>query len=308
MQENKIVKLYKLFEAQEMNLKEIRQLRTYQDEDIDLILNSKYPRVMMDIVLNYEFKLLDNETKEKIIYLINTAKNEDIASYIYHIVRSKTILSSGRTYELSKIVYDSELISAMYVKEASLHVNVLLNKDSNELLKTIASSKTSYQASCASDIATNIEVLMSEKALELTNIASKTETEEQALLVADIAKNRDVLSSEYTIKLVKLASYFNLSNSLQIISSIALSKILEKNKATTYYLTRMLSTNNEEERLRLYNEAQKEINHAKEQESKLKKENNFFWTMYKDNPQDMIKILNESGTRNITPYTRVKKI
>lgn len=141
MQENKIVKLYKLFEEQEMNLKEIRQLRTYQDEDIDIILNSKYPRVMTNIVLNCEFKLLNNEIRKEIINLINTSQNEDIATYIYHIVRSRTILSSGLTYELAKIIYDSFSASAKYVKDTALNANILLNKDAIELLKIIGLSK-----------------------------------------------------------------------------------------------------------------------------------------------------------------------
>lgn len=307
MKENKLVRLYKLFEEQGINVKEIRQLRFYQDEDIDIILNSKYPYIMMNIILNYEFKLLNNNTRKEIINLINNSKTEDIALSIYHIVRSKTILSSGLTYEIAKIIYDSEEVSTTYIKNAALNINVLLNKDVIEILKIIGSSKKEYQASCSSDIAVNIEVLMNGNVLELTKIASQTEGKEQSLIVNAIAKNRDVLLSGMSIKLVKLASKFKLTNSIQMINSIALNKILEKNKRSTYYLIRMLSAETDQDIKKIHDLAEKEISIYQQQESKLKTEDNLFWNLYKDDPQKAISILSIKGTHNITPYTKVRK-
>lgn len=308
MTRNKLLELYQKLLEEGINVGDLKPLRTYKDEDIDIILNSKYPSVMINIIPNYEFKLLNSEQRSEIINLINNAKNKDIATAIYNIVRSKTVLSSGLTYELVKIICNSKESSAKYAVNTALNVNVLLNKNALELVRIVGSSNEEYQASSAADVATNIEVLMSGNAVELTKIASLTEGEEQSLLVNSIAKNRDVISSGLSIKLTNLGSKVKSDIIANLIKNVAINKILEKHKRSVYYLTRMLSTENDEDFFKLYDEVQKLINYINEQEKIAKNDKTLFWNLYKTNPEEAISLLRTkvNSKDEVTPYTRVR--
>ena len=309
MKKDKLLELYQKFKNEKRWIQQIRQLRNYKDGDIEIILNSKYPYVMSEIILNYEFKILNENQQNEIIKSINNAKNEEVAECIYLIVRSGTILSSGKTVEISNIICNSEEVSVIYAKEIALSNTVILNKDGLELIKIVGKSKKKEQALTSKLIAQDLNVLVSGNAIELTKLASLTEGEEQRRAVLHISTNRDVISSDVAIKLANLASKIKTDDIAQLVITIASDKILEKNKRSTYYLTRMLLENKYEDVLKIYNEAQKLISYIKIQESKAEKDNGTFWNMYKQNPEEAITLLKTkvSSTEEINPYTRIKK-
>ena len=308
MTKDRLLELYKKFGKTE-DIKNIRTLRNYKDEDIDIILNSKYPSIMMNIILNYEYKLLKDDKRKEIIDIVNNAKSKSIAEYIYYLVRSKTVISSGLTVDLAKIICNSEENSAKYAIDTALNANVLLNKDAIELVKIVASSKTESQASCSSNIAQNIEVLMSEEAIELTKLTSLTEDIEKRKTIYHISVNKDVTSSGLALKLATLASKIDSTDILKLTITIACNKILEKHNRSAYYIAKILSVETYEEALNVFNEAQKLTNYIKEQEANMKNDNSFFWTLFKNNSEKAIALLKLRIGSNevINQYTRVRK-
>lgn len=309
MKKDKLLELYKKFRKEDIWIQQIRKLRNCKDEQIDIILNSKYPYIMSEIIIDAQFNLLKENQKQEIIEMVNNAKSQEVAECIYHIVRSGLILSSGKTIELSKIIYNSEEVSAQYAKDVALSSSVLVNKDGIDLIKKIASLKTKEQAITSKLIAQNLDTLTSGYILELIKIISITNGIEQLRTIHHISTNKNILSSEVVIKLAQLASQIKSDEIAQLTINIASNKILEKNKRTTYYITRMLLENNYEEVLKIYNEAQNLISYTINQESKAKRDNGLFWNMYKRNPEEAISLLQNKIIENdeINIHTRIKK-
>lgn len=309
IKKDKLLELYQKFKKEDIWIQQIRKLRNCKDEEIDIVLNSKYSYIMSEIIIDAQFNLLKENQKQEIIEMVNNAKSQEVAECIYHIVRSGLILSSGKTIELSKIIYNSEEVSAQYAKNVALSSSVLVNKDGIDLIKKIASLKTKEQAITSKLIAQNLDTLTSGYILELIKIISTTNDIEQLRTIHHISTNKNILSSEVVIKLAQLASQIKSDEIAQLTINIASNKILEKNKRTTYYITRMLLENNYEEVLKIYNEAQNLISYTINQESKAKRDNGLFWNMYKRNLEEAISLLQNKIIENdeINIHTRIKK-
>lgn len=306
MTKNKLLELYNKFKEKELCVSLIRQLRNCTDKEIDIITNHKYPLIMIEVILNNEFKLLSIDKQDEIINMINNAKNEEIAKCIFYIVRSGIILSSGLTIDIIKIILESNTKAVSYVTETALSNSVLVNPHVLELLTIIGSSKKAYQASCAANIAKNLGILSSEYLIELTKIASQTEGVEQCSLVEIIVQNRNVQLSGMAVKLTKIASNLN-NETIEIIKKIASNKILERNNLSLYYLLRMFASKTYEDICNIYNEASEEIILLKQQESKIKNDNGLFWNVYKNNPSEAIELLINNTYEQVTLNTRIKK-
>ena len=309
MTKEKLLQLYIKYKDEQKNVKDIKVLRKYNDEDINIILNSKYPFVMQEIIINHEFKILKENEKKEIIDIINNAKDEIIAQNISRIIKSKAILSSGLLITLAKKISNCETESVSYATDVALNLEVLLNKNGLKLIEIVGSSKTKGQAISSSLIAKDTYVLMNEESVELTKLASITDGEEQRRIIHHISTNREVLTSGMALKLAKLGGNIKCENKAQLLITIASDKILEQNKKTTYYLTKMLLAETYEETLKIYNEAQELIINIKIGESKIKKEKSTFWNFYKHNPEKAIELLQAhyEDDEEITVYTRIKK-
>ena len=309
MTKEKLLQLYRIYKDEQKNINDIKLLRKYNDEDINIILNSKYPFVMQEIILNYEFKMLKENEKKEIIDIVNNAKDEIIAQNISRIIKSKAILSSGLLITLAKKISNCETESVSYATDIALNLEVLLNKNGFKLIEIVGSSKTKDQAISASLIAKESYVLMNQESVELTKLASITDGEEQRRIIHHISINRDVLTSGMALKLARLGSNIACTNKAQLLITIAADKLLEQNKKTTYYLTKMLLAQTYEETLEIYNEAQELIKNIKIEESKIKKDKSTFWDFYKHNPEKAIELLqvNYESDEEITVYTRIKK-
>ena len=307
MTKNKLLELLEKEQTQELTHKDIVKLRSYNDESIDIILNSKYKNIMIEIISNQEFKSLPQNTQNEIINILNNSESEEKALAIYYVVRSGLILSSGLTLEIIKIITNTNSSIASYIVNTAINPSVLINSNIIEILKIISKSKEEYQASSASDIAKDLNVIVSEKILELIKIASETIGEEKSRLVNNIAKNKDILISDLSIELTTLASKTNLSESINLINEIASNKILEKNRLSKYYLIDMLFAKSNEEVEEIYKQAQIKITTLKKQESTIKKDTSLFWNVYKKNPQEAIlSLIDINSEQEITEYTRIR--
>ena len=57
----------------------------------------------------------------------------------------------------------------------------------------------------------------------------------------------------------------------------------------------------------IYEQAQKEILHLKQNESIIKKDKDLFWNEYRKNPIEAIEAIKISSEKIVTPMTKVKK-
>lgn len=303
MTKDKLLKLYNKFKDEEIDISVIRKLRNCTNKDIDIILNSFYPEIMIDIIICYEFKLLNSKDQEEIIELVNNAKTEKIAYEISRIISSGIILSSGLTTKIAKIINESTIVSAPYIAALSLTNSVLINPKSLEIMKIIGSSNKEYQAKIALDILKNIEVILNENVLEIIKIVSEIEKESHSELYVSIAKNREVLAANLTVKLMILASKLD-DEQIKILNIIASDKLLEKNKRSVYYILKMLE---EKHKIpSIFEQVKKEISFFKLKESKIKKDNDLFWNIYKNNPNEAIELIKENDDQVVTTLTKVK--
>ena len=303
MTKDKLLKLYNKFKDEEIDISVIRKLRNCTNKDIDIILNSFYPEIMIDIIICYEFKLLNSKAQEEIIELVNNAKTEKIAYEISRIISSGIILSSGLTTQIARIINESTIVSAPYIADLSLTNSVLINPKSLEIMKIIGSSNKEYQAKIALDILKNIEVILNENVLEIIKIASEIEKESHSELYVSIAKNREVLAANLTVKLMILASKLD-DEQIKILNIIASDKLLEKNKRSVYYILKMLE---EKHKIpSIFEQVKKEISFFKLKESKIKKDNDLFWNIYKNNPNEAIELIKENDEQVVTTLTKVK--
>ena len=303
MTKDKLLKLYNKFKDEEIDISVIRKLRNCTNKDIDIILNSFYPEIMIDIIICYEFKLLNSKAQEEIIELVNNAKTEKIAYEISRIISSGIILSSGLTTQIARIINESTIVSAPYIADLSLTNSVLINPKSLEIMKIIGSSNKEYQAKIALDILKNIEVILNENVLEIIKIASEIEKESHSELYVSIAKNREVLAANLTVKLMILASKLD-DEQIKILNIIASDKLLEKNKRSVYYILKMLE---EKHKIpSIFEQVKKEISFLKQKESKIKKDNDLFWNIYKNNPNEAIELIKENDEQVVTTLTKVK--
>ena len=304
MTKDKLLELYNKFKEEKLDTSAIRLLRNCTDKDIDYILNSFYPEAMMSIVTNHTFKLLTIEEQKELSKIVNDANTEKIALEISRVVGSGIILSSGLTTKIARIINESTTKVVSYVADASLASSILINPNSLEILKIIASSKKPIQAKTCLEISKNLDVLSNKNVVEIIRITSQIERESQSELFISLAKNKDVLSSNLTIKLMLLSSKLD-DEQIKLLNTIASDKLLEKNKRSLHYIVRMLEAPHKIPSI--HEQAKTEISLFKQKESTIKRDNDLFWNVYKNNPSEAVELLNETNEQVVTSLTKVKK-
>lgn len=305
MKKEKLLEIYNKFQEEVLDVSLIRQLRKYSDHDLDIIINSTYPKIMLNIIINYEFSLLNLNEQREIINLINNAKTEEIANNIYRVVASRIALSSGLVIQIANIINESTIESSRFITDLALTNSVLINPNLLDIMKMIGLSQSEEQARVASDIAKSIEVLLNKDLLNIIQIAINTQ-ENKCKLVNAIAKNREVLSSKMIVEILNLVNKVDIDKEqIELITNIASNKLLEKHKRALEYIIKMLAS--PQKIMSIYNHAQTEIGLLKQYESKLKKDNELFWNFYRETPATAIEILQNSKSIEITSYTRVRK-
>ena len=180
MTKDKLLKLYNKFKEEEINVSSIRQLRNCTNQDIDYILNSFYPEVMFSIITNHTFKLLSIEEQNELSKIVNDANTEKVAFEISRVVGSGTVVSSGLTTEIAKIINESSAKVVSYVANAALANSILINPHSLEILKVISSSKKPIQAKTCLEISKNLDVLLNKNVVEIIKITTRIEREAQS--------------------------------------------------------------------------------------------------------------------------------
>lgn len=300
----KLLEFYNQLKNSEMNVSVLRKLRKCSTKEIELIMNNKYPQVIMDLVINYEFKLLKEKEQETIVNIINNAKNEKIAVGIYQITISSIILSSGLTTKIANIISESNENTASCVIDLALHPRFLINPNALEIMKIVGASEHEYQAKAIASVTQANELLLHKDALTIIKLISETKYESRCNLMAAIAKNRAVLSTDLVVKLSTLASKID-PEATELITVVASNKCLEKNYHSVNYITTMLECPENMETI--YEYAQVEIRQIKLRETRAKTDENLFWNIYKKNPEEAIKLLKESDKTAVTAYTRVRK-
>ena len=130
------------------------------------------------------------------------------------------------------------------------------------------------------------------------------ERESQSELFISLARNEEVLSSNLTIKLMLLASKLD-EEQIKLLNIIASNKLLEQNKRSLHYIVRMLESPHKIPNI--YEQSATEISLLKQKESKIKRDNDIFWNVYKNNPTEAIELIKETDEEIVTNLNKVKK-
>ena len=90
----------------------------------------------------------------------------------------------------------------------------------------------------------------------------------------------------------------------KLLNIIASNKFLEQNKRSLHYIVRMLEA--KQKIPNIYEQASSEILLFKQKETTIKKDNDLFWNIYKNNPNEAIELIKESDEQVVTTLTKVK--
>ena len=284
MTKNKLLELYEKFRLERLNTSFINNLKDFSDHEVYLILNSVYTDITIRLMINKNFKVLYEELKDKLINIVNSAKNRTIAEYTALLIENEDVLASGLVLELSKI---------------------------------ISRTQETYQALNTLEVATNKLVLSSDiLAIHLSQIVSETIGEQKSFNVTQVATSKDVLTIGPAITLTQIVYETSSNCKADLAASVAKNKTLleAETPIVITYTLQIKNAKTDEEAKMIYSNIRKEINKLNKEKllNKEKEENNnesTFWHIYEQNPEEAIMLLKESIKDNeeITIHTRVRR-
>lgn len=284
MTKNKLLELYEKFRLERLNTSFINNLKDFSDHEVYLILNSVYTDITIRLMINKNFKVLYEELKDKLINIVNSAKNRTIAEYTALLIENEDVLASGLVLELSKV---------------------------------ISRTQETYQALNTLSVATNKLVLSSDiLAINLSEIVSKTIGEQKSFNVTQVATSKDVLTIGPAITLTQIVYETSSNCKADLAASVAKNKTLleAETPIVITYTLQIKNAKTDEEAKMIYSNIRKEINKLNKEKllNKEKEENNnesTFWHIYEQNPEEAIMLLKESIKDNeeITIHTRVRR-
>lgn len=286
MTKSKLLELYEKFRLERLNTSFINNLKDFSDHEVYLILNSVYTDITIRLMINKDFKVLHQGLKDKLINIVNNAKNRTIAEYTALLIENEDVLASGLVLELSKI---------------------------------ISRTQETYQALNTLSVATNKMVLSSDiLAIHLSQIVSKTIGEQKSFNVTQVATSKDVLTMGPAITLTQIVYETSSNCKSDLAASVAKNKTLleAETPVVITYTQQIKNAKTDEEAKLIYSQIRKEINKLKKEKEELVKKqkeeynNEFtFWQIYEQNPEKAISLLKENIKDNeeITIHTRVRR-
>lgn len=275
MIKNQLLELYEKLRLENINLTSINYLKDISDDELKLIKLSKYKKIVVRVLSNSNFKIVNSELKIKLINIINSAKNEIIADYTALVIENINVLISGLSLELAQIISQTdEEYQASNTLEVAINSNVLSSSNSvNELVQIVSITKGINKSNYITYIATNINILNTNQAVELIKIINKS-------------------SSDYKVELV-----YNLIKH-KIPSELPPSKVIE-------YIKSILDTKSDKDAEIQYNKLLKEIEIL--EQYKQTDEQIYFWDLYQKCPNAAIQLLKDEKDIEIFPYTKIRK-
>ena len=209
MTKDKLIELVKYLKDMKINVELLSdKIKYLSNSDIDIILKSRYPEIMIKLLSNDTFKSLDESIKKELVGILKNNANKRNAKYVLDVITNNDVISKRLVVELAKIVNDSNgAEQAKCASEIAVNKYVLESPNALDIVKSISLAVGPYQAKCASSIAKNITVLYCRKALELIQIISNASKDYQAEYALKVALNENLLlMNENAVELTRIVA------------------------------------------------------------------------------------------------------
>jgi hypothetical protein len=187
MTKQSLLELYELLKSKNINPILISYLKNNSNEDINLIKESKYPDIVIRLLINNNFKIVHKELKYKLINIINNSQNKMIADYTSILIEDINVLMSGLVLELATIISNTEEeYQAINTLEVATNATILSTEQLNlKLIKMISKITNPYKSDCA----TKLLLTVSKNITVLNNL---TEIIEHIINLIDSKTNEEV--------------------------------------------------------------------------------------------------------------------
>ena len=163
MTEIKLMQLLSKVEKNEIEIYDVIKLKDLTDEEIDLILQTKHKKEIIELIKNTDFRNQPIEMQKKIIEIIdNSDSTEDSLYYATKIAIDKSIINSGYIEDIIEIIIKLKDLEKIYIITRIVENPIAItNKDIIKIIKMIANSSQSR------NILSLVEYIVTEKYLYL---------------------------------------------------------------------------------------------------------------------------------------------
>lgn len=330
MKKDKLIELYYYLLKKEINVTElIENIKKLSDDEIDIVLKSKYPKYMILLLTNNNFKSLDEYSKNEIISIFKKFLKKKMFKYLLSIVDDNNIRNYGLTSSFIKIINNSygevqaknatmisknphvlksdlalELVSlvsnaitnqsSIYAANVASNVNVLFSGKALLLVDIISKCSKGYQIQFAYDVATDTNLLLnSNDVVELTRIVSSARGYDQAYHASIVARNKNISTITNIKDVVRIIAYMPKEKvkylNFEKDSTDHISYLINPREIVEYYYN--IYRNDDINVLEnLYNELSLKLNQKEEKTDNI---SDNIWENLKQNPQETIDILKE---------------
>lgn len=141
MTQAKLLELYKKLQNGKMTVEQIVELRNLSDEDINIVLTSKRPSIIVKLLECKDLKKLPIDTQNRIISMIDKY-NVPAISVIYavKVATDKNVIESGHILELVDIVLTATETAVETTSHLVCHPNAIATGHIVELAKLVSKS------------------------------------------------------------------------------------------------------------------------------------------------------------------------
>ena len=209
MRKDKLIELCYFLIEKNIDVSEISDnIKYLSNEDIDIVLKSKYPKYMILLLSNDNFRTLDYNSQKNIISIAKTYIKKKMFKYILSIINDDNIRNYGLTSTFVKIINNSYgEAQAKYASLVAKNQYVLKNSNAIELVTLVSNAITDQSSQYSSTLACNLNVLYSGKSLELVDIISKCYRNYQSEYAYNVASDTSLLfEDEEIVELTKIVS------------------------------------------------------------------------------------------------------
>lgn len=184
MTKEKILKLLKKYYKKEIKVEDIIEFKELSDEEIDIVLANNNKQLMIELLKNKNFRILQKEVKEEILLIVRQLREGSIyLPYILKAISNKTIINSNELLEIINFIIRSKgPHQADKIIKIASNENVHSTGNLIELCKSIYRySKSLEQLNIATIAATDSHIIRSGLVIDIVKEILKAPNQNNAL-------------------------------------------------------------------------------------------------------------------------------
>ena len=213
MKVNKLIRLYLFLKGKGVDLhsEDYYGVFNLSDSDIDLILNSKHVKRILELMLNKEFEGLSSSVRQQLFAEIDSVNDDTIYEIICESIDNKEKYGKSFIDVINTLCKSKTFAGAKAVMETAKSEDVRSSSDFVNILEAVNTLENEEIIDSVVKVATNYDVLSSDRHIDFIKsiINSSSKVIEAA---AKIASSNQRLGAERCLKLItQLNSYHNLT-------------------------------------------------------------------------------------------------